>query len=286
MGVQTKPSVGTTWGFGVIVHDRDDSAGSNIIHTKWPENLDPNIPSSWGQISFGKATYNPLAVAKEGEIMIRHRHNGAYVVDGAVGGHTVCGDHVDHWSEWGDANYAGNSQFNIQNQWDVADWPCFSKFYVNFPLDSLSSNKVIISATLTMTLFGNAGGGVWGDPPDSYIQVLTVGEDWEEESLSWNSAPLAVENISGTWVYPRDYSVPDQPYQWDVSKAVHQAYIAGETLRLAVYSADGELHSGKYFWTSDINDYDATMRPTLLVVYGNACSPPECQLIFLPTILR
>jgi hypothetical protein len=286
LGLSSQPPVGTVWGLGVVLHDRDDVSGSNIIHTEWPETLDQNIPGSWGQMSFGKATYTPPVNTREGETMIRHRNNDANVVDGAVGGHTICGDNLDHWTEWGDANYAGYTQFNVQNQWDVSDWPCFSKFFVTFPLDSIPSNKVIISATLTMTLFGNAGGGNWGDPPDSYIQVLTVGEDWDEATLSWNNAPLAVENISGTWVYPRDYSVPDQPYHWDISKAVHQAYLAGEPLRLAVYSADGEMHSGKYFWTSDVQDYDAAMRPTLHVVWGNVCSPPDCQFIYLPAILR
>lgn len=39
-------------------------------------------------------------------------------------------------------------------------------------------------------------------PQPSYIQVLTVDQDWNENTLTWNNAPLAAENITGTWVDP------------------------------------------------------------------------------------
>jgi hypothetical protein len=249
--------------------------------------MDPDIPSTWGQMHFGVPGYRPPLSLRENVVTIRNGLNGVSVKDAHVGGHTICGSHVDHWSEWGDANYVGYEQINIQNQWDIADYPCFSKYYVTFPLDSLppySSDKVISSATLSMTLFGNAGGGEWGEPPDSYIQVLTVGEDWDESTLSWNNAPLALENISGTWVQPRDYTLPDKRYQWDVSRVVADAYAHGEPLRLALYSADGERHTGKYFWSSNVGDWNAASRPTLQVVVGNPCDAPEidCSFLYLP----
>jgi hypothetical protein len=161
-------------GFGVIMHDRDDASGSNIMHTQWPDTMNADTPSSWAQLSFGQAFYTPPAAIPQGEVIIRHGKDGIIVVDGAVGGHTICGEHVDHWSEWGEANYAGYSQFNIQNQWDISDWPCFSKYYVTFPLDAVPPGKIILSATLTLTLFGNAGGGHWGEPPDSFIKVFSM----------------------------------------------------------------------------------------------------------------
>jgi hypothetical protein len=46
------------------------------------------------------------------------------VVDGEVGGHTNCGQGLDRFYEWGDANYAHIDRINIQNQCDVADFPC------------------------------------------------------------------------------------------------------------------------------------------------------------------
>jgi hypothetical protein len=246
--------------------------------------METNIPSTWGQMRFGVPGYNPPSSLTKGTVTIREGLDSTIVEDAHVGGHTICGEHVDHWTEWGNANYAGYDQINVQNQWDISDYPCFSKYYVTFPLESLPPGKTIISATLTMVLFGNAGGGVWGEPPDSYIQTLTVGEDWDENTITWNNAPLALENISGTWVQPRDYTLPDPSYQWDVSRAVADAYLNGEPLRLALYSADGERHTGKYFWSSDTGDWNASARPTLVVTWGVPCdeSEIECNFLYLP----
>ncbi len=284
LGLSGPPPQGTIWGLAVSVHDRDDDSGTPIPDQVWPETIVPDIPSTWGEMRFGLPGFSPPKSLPESVVKIRHGLNGEIVEDGHVGGHGNCGADLDHWSEWGDANYAGYSQINIQNQWDVADYPCFSKYFVTFPLNALPPAKEIISATLTMTLFGNAGGGNWGEPPDSYIQVLSVAEDWDEDTLSWNNAPLALENISGTWVKPRDYSLPDQPYQWDVSRAVAAAYANGEPLRLALYSADGERHTGKYFWSSDSGISNVEQRPTLRVIVGTPCDAPEidCNFLYIP----
>ena len=281
-GLSQKPAEGTIWGLGAISHDRDDLNGTHLYHTVWPETMNPNTPISWGQLHFGRAGFEPPTVTSSVEYTIRNGKDGVEVMDAAVGGHTICGDNLDHWTEWGDANYAGYTQFNIQNQWDISDWPCFSKYYVTFPLDVLPSGKVVVSGILSMTLFGNSGGGAWGTPPDSYIQVLTVGSDWDESTLSWNNAPLAVENIAGTWVHPRDYSLPDQPYDWDISKAVQQAYESGQPLRLAVYSIDGEMHSGKYFWSSDDSSVDKI--PQLKVILGDVLPATNLEISTDPTI--
>jgi hypothetical protein len=204
------------------------------------ETMGTNVPSTWGQMRFGVPGYTPSASLAKGIVPIREGLDGAIVEDAHVGGHTTCGDGVDHWTEWGNTNYAGFEQINIQNQWDVSDYPCFSKYYVTFPLDSLPQGKTIISATLRMVLFGNSSGEDYGEPtPDSYIQALTVAEDWDENTLTWNNAPLALENISATWVKPKEeFDLPDVPYEWDVSRAVAEAYLNSEPLRLALYSAE------------------------------------------------
>jgi len=69
-------------------------------------------------------------------------------------------------------------------------------------------------------------------------------------------------------VYPVDFYAdwPGVAYHWDVGRALSEAYAAGEPLRLALYSADSEYHSGKYFWSSDAG---ALGRPSLEVVWGN-----------------
>jgi hypothetical protein len=284
LGISDLPKQGTQWGLGVVVHDRDDAEGLIRQDTSWPETTNPDIPSTWGQLSFGWTDYVHPPSIPVGTATIRQGLNGSSVIDGEVGGQTTCGnDGYNKWTDWGNANYAGGTQINIQNQWDVADWPCFSKFYITFPITEVPPGSTIISATLTMDLLGTAGGGQWGDPPNSYIEVLTVGEDWNEATLTWNNAPLAVENISGTWVPPVIGA-----YHWDVGKAVDQAYKSGWPLRLAVYSIDGERHSGKYFFSSDSNDWNGEIRPTLRIVYGKLCDSPgvTCYYTYLPSTLK
>jgi hypothetical protein len=281
LGLSDPPPPGTVWGLAFSVHDRDDASGTPIPDRTWPETIDPQRPTSWGQLVFGQPAYVPPPVVPGDIVTVRHGLNGASVVDTHVGGNFTCGAGIDHWSEWGEANYATSTQVNIQNQWDVADWPCFSKYYVTFPLDGVPPGKEIISATLTMMLFGNAG-YTPGDARPSLIQALTVTEDWDEATISWNNAPLAAENVASTWVYPVA-AAGERPYHWDVSRAVADAYAAGGPLRLALYSADGEYHSGKYFWSSDSGAWNAEGLPTLKVLWGDAAFElsvtPTVQLI-------
>jgi hypothetical protein len=237
--------------------------------------MQPEDPGSWAQLAFGLPTYVPPPAHVRAVTTVRHKLDGASVIDASVGGHTVCGDGVDFWTRWGDTNEdfytPDHSQFNIQNQADVADWPCFSKYYVTFPLDSIPASQTILSATLTLHQFGNAGGPPWGEPTWSLIQVLTVAGDWDAASLTWNNAPLAVENVSRAWVDPISGSCnePCIPRTWDVAYAVARAYADGQPLRLVLYSADDGYHSGKYFYSSDTADWNAQARPTLQVTWGS-----------------
>lgn len=288
LGLSGPPVDETKWGFAVVLHDRDNVSGSLFRATRWPEGANLQSPATWGQLILGQQLSGEPPAIASGRAIIRHGLNGAQVVDGHVGGRTNCGENVDHWSEWGNTNYYGDTIMNIQNQWDVSDYPCFSKYYVTFPLPALPPGKILISATLSLTLFGNAGGGVYGAPPDSYIQVFIASQDWDEHTLTWNNAPLAQENISGAWVYPRNYVLPYETYHWDVKRAVAQAYQAGTPLRLAVYSADGEMHSGKYFYTSDSDDWGGETRPTLTIVWGDPCDAPGvvCYFTYLPLLKK
>ena len=173
------------------------------------------------------------------------------------------------WNEWGNANFAGAESFNIQNQKDVSDWPCFAKYYVQFPLNLVPQGKVIRSARLILHIWG-------GSEPTlarpTFLQILEIDENWQEASLTWNNAPLALQNIAGTWVNPQTENPPDWPgvpYEWDVSLAVERAYTHGLPVRLAVYSADRYQHSGKYFSASETGDWNKAARPTLIIDWGN-----------------
>jgi hypothetical protein len=275
LGLSGPPADGTRWGMALTMHDRDNAAGSPPIADKrWPEAAQDTRPATWGQLAFNLPVYQPPPALVEGFTTIRQGLDGATVTDASVGGYTICGSGTNVWTEWGDTNEAfynpERSDFNIQNQSDVADFPCFSRYYVIFPLDALPAGKVIISATLTLHQFGNAGGGSWGEAEPSLIQVLTVAEDWDEETLTWNNAPLAVENVASAWVDPLSSfpGWPGVPREWDVSRATAQAYAAGLPLRLALYEADSAYHSGKYFVSSNTGDWNDEGRPTLTVTWG------------------
>lgn len=270
LGLAGRPATGTVWGLGVVVHDRDDAAGAPIADQQWPESMNGQTPSTWGQLRFGIPGYSPPFAIPGGNVVARQGLDGAIVPDGHVGGATNCGDpfNPDFFNGWGDANYAGATQINIQNQADVADWPCFSKYYVTFPLEAVPAGKVIISARLILHQFGNS------HPENarrSHIHVFAIAGDWQEETLTWNNAPLAVENVSAAWVDPLlDFpGWPGVPREWNVTRAVAQAYDAAAPLQLALYSSDGAYHSGKYFSSSNVGDWNAVARPTLEIVWGD-----------------
>lgn len=269
LGLTEPPAQGSVWGLALIVHDRDDNSGTSIPDKSWPESMVSERPESWGRLVFGLPSLREGERLPQGSLTIRQGLNGAIVPDGEVGGATNCGDGMDKFTEWGEANYAGIDRVNIQNQYDVSDSACFSKYYITFPLDQLPSGKEILTATLMIYQFGNAGGGEWGEAPGSWIQVFTVGEDWDEQTLTWNNAPLAVENVSRAWVpWLADYpGAEGLPRAWDVTLAARGAYASGMPLRLALYSADSARHSGKYFWSSDYSLEGS--RPALIVEWAD-----------------
>jgi len=273
LGLSRPPDPGSIWRMALNLHDRDSLAGPALPDHIWPDRSDAAKPGSWGELSFGLAQYQPAADAKlAGTTTIRHKLNGANVVDGMAGGGTRCGSQTDFWTEWGYETYPGAEQVNVQNQSDVADWPCFSKFFITFPLQQAPPGKKVLSAHLTLYQFGNAGEGSSGGAPISLIQVLrTENEGWNEADLNWNNSPSAIENVARAWVPPIDEfpGWPGVPITWDISKAVADAYAQGQPLRLAVYSADAEYHSGRYFISSDTPDWNAEGRPTLEIAWGD-----------------
>jgi hypothetical protein len=274
LGLSAPPPDGATWNLAVSVFDRDYAEGTSIPEKRWPQEMNPSMPSGWGELAFGLPNYTAAKAGLTETVVIRQGLNGTTVVDGTVGGGTDCGDtaaDTNFFAEWGEANYAGSHQVNVQNQYDVSDWPCFSKVYFTFPLDKIPAGKTILSATLTVYQFSNAGGGSYGIPPGSWIQVSKVEESWDEATLTWNNAPQAWENIGSTWV---DWILSPVPWPgiaraWDVSLAVSEAYSAGEPLRLVLYSADSAQHSGKYFVSSDTGDWNELGRPSLEVAVGS-----------------
>lgn len=279
LGVSAPAQGAAPWGLAVVVHDRDEAGGTPIADQAWPANtLDLNGPSTWGQLRWGLPAYTPPPSTPGGAVTIRHKLNGAVVPDADVGGalaNQCPGDENYIWNSWGNANYGANTGLNIQNQDDIADWPCFAKLYITFPLTGVPADKVIRSATLTLHQTGGSGPSSNGDPPtDQYIQVLSVNQDWSEGSITWNNAPLAVENFSGSWVGTvvgcgGSIAWPCVPRTWNVTALVAQAYASQTPARLILYSANTGYGTGKHFTSSNAEDWNAVGRPTLTVEWGH-----------------
>lgn len=275
LGLGAPPPVGTVWRLGILVHDKDSAALPAVADASWPETTVRDEPGSWGQLAFGLRSYRATSPPPSAQtFVVRHGLNGIVAPDAMVGGGSTCGG-GDYFATWGGHNYVGSTSLVVQNQSDVADWPCFSKAYLEIPLSGLPPGKLVVSATLTVYQFGGS------DPSQaqpSLIQVLTVGSSWNEGSITWNNAPLAVENVSQSWVEPLPASGvpwPGAARTWDVSWAVSQAYNAGSSaLRLALYAADAAYHSGKYFTSADTGDWNAAGRPTLRVVLADPGTVP------------
>ncbi len=291
IGLSGPPTQGTTWRLGLVTHDRDDAVATATGTHTWPEAMSPADSSTWGELAFGLPSYHAPPAIRDGTTIIKHGVGGNTVVDSHAGGGMVCGGDIEadgsSWPLWGNYNRGGTSGANVQNQWNLADWPCFSKYYVTFPLADIPPGQLIISATLTLHQFGNAGqdDSLPSQPQHSLIQVLTISDDWSEQTITWNSAPSAIENVSRAWVHPLP-PVDERPEEhvarrWDISYAVAEAYATGQPLRLVVYSADGAKNSGKYFRTSEFHDPSA--RPTLAVSWGHPMVDPT--FIHLPLLI-
>ena len=277
LGLSGPPQEGTVWRLGLQVHDKDSADQAAVTNTFWPEALVRDQPATWGQLAFGlRANPSPAVPTSAQTYMIRHKYNGAVVPDAMVGGGATCGDGLgDYFAQWGHANHTHSTTLVTQNQSDVADWPCFSKVYVDFPLSSLPAGKEVVSATLTVYQFGGS------DPSaaqPSLVQVFTVGDAWDENTITWNNAPLAVENVGQAWVDPIPPPVlpwPGAARNWNLTWAVSQAYAGGQAvLRLALYEADSAYHSGKYFTSSDTGDWNEVGRPTLKVTLAEPGAVP------------
>ncbi len=271
VGLSGPPSQGTFWELAVQVHNRDNAANTPIPDKWWPTSASSTSPSSWGAVAFGMPTYHPPSTSNTTTYTIRNKLNTQVVTDGMVGGSLSCGKlGLNRWTQWGTRTYPAAPQINIQNESDISDWNCFSKFYITFPLSSLPGSGVVANAHVTLYEYGNSG--VQGKPNPSYIQVATINQDWNPATLSWNTAPPVGENITSMLVPTKSQPVlppPGLAITWDVSRAVAAAYAAGQPLRLVFYSTDNQYNTGKYFSSSTVADWNAAARPALQVSLGS-----------------
>ncbi|MEO8954729.1 MAG: DNRLRE domain-containing protein [Ktedonobacteraceae bacterium] len=270
LGMSSAPSQGTIWKLAVKVHNQDNAANTPLPDKWWPTSASETDPSGWGNVSFGMLTYQSPHTNSTSTYTVRNGLNNQVVTDGMVGGSLSCGNlGLNRWTQWGPRSYPGAPQLNIQNELDISDWNCFSKIYITFPLGSLASGQSVVNAKVTLYEYGNSG--TQGKPNPSYIQVATVNQNWNPQTLSWNSAPPIQENITSMLVNTKSKPVvplPGLAVTWDVSLALAQAYAAGQPLQLVFYSTDNQYNTGKYFYSSTVGSYNAAGRPTLQVTLG------------------
>ena len=279
LGLSGAPTDGSLWAVALQMHDRDSLAGPPNADTPWPAGLNTTQPRTWAQLRFGLPSTGALNGTPAGTTIVRRAtQNDGSVPDSGVGGSTPDLCSGDNWDTWGNTSIASDGKpygkqpnMNIQAQSDPADWHCYSKYYITFPLTSVPAGKQILSARLVLYQFGNSDGNP--PPTGSLIQVFTVSPNWQETSITWNNAPGPIENVSQTLVTSptnlNSMAWPKQPHYWDVSSAVRAAYTSGQPLSLALYEADDQYHSGKYFTSSDTGDWNIAGRPRLEITWGN-----------------
>jgi hypothetical protein len=272
LGINGTPAHLSEWKMGMRVYDQDSGPGGLTRTQTWPAGFTDNNADNYSTLTFGFPSRGISSSPAAGSVTIK-QGPGISVPDGSVGGHSTCGGSADYWSEWGNLVYDQGKQAEetvVQNQNDVSDFPCFSRYYVTFPLNAVPQGKVILSARLTLYQFGNS------DPSDakpSYIQVFRVNQGWSETTLSWNNSPQVQENFPGIWVDPlKTYpGVPGVARTWDVTQALLTIMQGGspQELRLALQSGDWAMHSGKYFWSSETAAWSQTTPPRLVVTWAN-----------------
>jgi hypothetical protein len=267
MELSGPPPEGTQWGLGVQLYDRDDQPPAGYVAPEyWPETFDPDGPATWGELHFGYANYRTPAAVPGGTTTIRAGSQEDNTVEDAwMGGGGWCSSGHKGGSE---INHGDDQNLFVGTETHPTHFPCFNKSFLRFSLDSVPSSKVIISATLTLHHWGNAGDP--GQAQPSWVHIFTVNDPWDEMTVHWNNAPLATENIAATWIYPLiEYpGRPGVPYHWDATQAVAEAYKAGHPVGMAIYGSDSAQHSSKYLTSSETDDLNAVGRPTLTVVWG------------------
>jgi len=273
VGLSGPPAEGTVWGLGVQLYDRDSESSQGIVAPEhWPEGLDGGLPSTWGQVHFGYARYTPPSAVRQGTTTIRAASPTDNTVEDAWfgGGGWCSGGHEGG----GEVNHGDDPELFIGTEVAPTHLPCFSKSYLRFPLSAIPGGSAILSATLTLHHWGNAGdpSSVIPDdrPKPSWVHLFTISDPWDEMTIHWNNAPLAQENLAATWIYPvTSYpGEPGIPYSWDATQAVARAHAAGQPLSIALYGSDSDQHSSKYLTASETGDWNVAGRPSLTVVWG------------------
>jgi hypothetical protein len=269
IGLSGPPSQGINWGLGVQLYDRDEPPPAGMLPTEfWPETFQENNPATWGDVHFGYVKYQSAPADNLNTTVIRASSpNDNTVEDAWIGGGGVCGGGQMNQTR---GNHGSDTDLFVGTETDVSNFPCFNKSFLRFSLNNVPPGKVIVSAKMILHQWGNAEPSL---AQPSWVNLFTIRDPWDEMQIDWNNAPMAQENVSATWMNPIGGSGfagwPGVAYEWDASKPVAEAYTRGEPVSLAIYGSDTEQHSSKYLTSSEVEDWDAEGRPTLVITWGD-----------------
>jgi hypothetical protein len=181
----------------------------------WPLTFTAHGGESWaGTVRFGEPDYAGA--------MGTHTLTVPLVADASLGGGTDCAwdddplrvpqlspDWFRDWGSvsrgaWGDGmiNLGDITYANIQAQWDTTDWPCYARYIARWGAIQLPAGATVTGAWLDLYQFGYAYPGpndVQEFAPHQVTQAYAVeATAWEERTVTWDTAPRALENISRT----------------------------------------------------------------------------------------
>lgn len=290
LGMNNQPR-GSLLHMGLRLYDRDGPGNTGLAPIQaWPETLLQDTPDSWGELAFDVPAYTPPFAQAKGTTVIARGMPGAVVHDATVGGNGSCSG--GHEGEPDSFNQGSDTSLYVESQSAVTDFPCFARSYLRFGIDQIPPGYVIMQASLRLYHWSQSGAITSPDPADrpqpSLVRVYAVDGNWDEQTITWNTGPLARQSLGGQTIIPRNPNVPGfqffpgVPYEWDVTAGVAAAYAAGEPVNLALYTPDTNFHSNKYFTSSETGDWNKIARPTLTIIWGTPA--PEVTRIGLPTI--
>ncbi|MBK8047667.1 MAG: DNRLRE domain-containing protein, partial [Anaerolineales bacterium] len=255
------PLAGATWTLSVKLTDVDGALTPTA--STWP-------PAGAGSLYWGEPDYRGATIAGMQQL------NLPLSGDSMLGGATDCGapDYPNYFPTWGQRNWGTSPYVNVQAQWDAADWPCYSKYYAQWSLAGLPAGAQIVSATLEMRQFGNAGYEP-GDTGATVFQLFEVKSAWNESTVGQGPAcnresrARAVYQVPATCEIPNFFCNPGLPVTFDVTEIVRRAASENRTwASVGLYTAAGQYHSGKYLYSRE-----GTEPPVIHIGYVTRAPP-------------
>ncbi len=254
----------------------DELGGRPDSGVTWPLQIAYSGAAWTGTLRWGLPDYAGRDVAGASVLAL------PVTADAGLGGGTDCGADDDpnngrvgsFFDAWGSDNsgYFGSNVVslgaipyaNVQNQWDTADWPCYSKYVAKWRIAGLPAGAQVVSAALDLYKFGHSGYA--GEPTGvNVIQVFDASPEWDEATVSWDNPPTVWENVSRLPVGECAVSAcnPGEWHSFDVTEIVRRALLRGDSDAAALlYTAAGQYHSGRYFYTREGGN-----PPTVRIAY-------------------